>query len=86
MKDRIFHCDRCGICCTKLKLSNIYSELDSGNGICKFFDMSTKLCTIYENRPEICDVKAMYKYFKNMMTFNEYILSNERCCKRLKEM
>lgn len=86
MDSKIFRCNKCGICCTKLNMSSIYDELDNGIGICKYFDISTKLCSIYEKRPEKCNVIAMYRYFEKMMTFDEYIKVNEDCCKRLKEM
>ena len=86
MKNKIFNCDKCGICCTKLNLSDVYIDLDNGSGVCKYFDTATKLCSIYENRPEKCNVIEMYRYFEKTMTFEEYIIRNEESCRKLKEM
>lgn len=55
----MFYCDCCGLCCMNLSKSEIYSDLDRGDGICKYFDMDSKLCTIYEERPEKCNVDKM---------------------------
>lgn len=82
----MFNCDKCGICCTKLNLSDLYSELDDGRGTCIYFDKLTKLCSIYENRPEKCNISVMYRYFEKLMTFEQYITMNEESCRRLKEM
>jgi Fe-S-cluster containining protein len=86
VNNKIFNCDKCGICCTKLNLSDIYADLDTGNGVCKYFDVLTKLCSIYENRPDRCNIIVMYKYFEQSMTFKEYIEMNEQGCQKLKEM
>ena len=61
-------------------------ELDNGTGTCRYFDTSTKLCLIYENRPEKCNIIAVYGYFKKVMTFEQYIRMNEESCKKLKEL
>ncbi len=47
-------CDKCGICCKNLKLSDVYINLHNGDGICRYLDLETNLCTIYENRPILC--------------------------------
>lgn len=68
----MFYCDCCGLCCMNLSKSEIYSDLDRGDGICKYFDMDSKLCTIYEERPEKCNVDKMYNNFfryKNLLNF-----------------
>ena len=69
----MFRCDCCGECCRHLSLSEIYSDLDRGDGVCKFFDEDISLCTIYENRPIKCNVDAMFEtYFSQRMTREEY--------------
>lgn len=45
----MFECDSCGLCCMNIYKSEIYSELDRGDGVCKY--LSGNLCSIYENRP-----------------------------------
>lgn len=51
----MFICDKCGLCCMKIGESPIYSFLDRGDGICKYFDYDTKLCSIYDERPVMCN-------------------------------
>lgn len=80
-----FPCDRCGLCCQSIKGIELYKDLDDGSGTCKYFDINTKLCTIYYQRPEKCDVKAMYRYFSNQFTFEEWIEFNAIACYELKK-
>ena len=42
----MFKCDCCGCCCRNLQLSDLYSELDRGDGTCKY--LVGNLCSIYE--------------------------------------
>lgn len=82
----MFKCDKCGLCCMNLQKSEIYSYLDRGDGICRYFCEDTRLCKIYENRPEICNVDKMYiAYFSNDLTLDEYYEMNYNACKILKE-
>ena len=81
----MFYCDCCGLCCMNLSKSEIYSDLDRGDGICKYFDMDSKLCTIYEERPEKCNVYKMYNnFFIYKMTIEEYYRLNYKACNELK--
>ena len=80
-----FVCDKCGLCCQSLKWHELYKDLDDGTGICKYFDKTTNLCNIYYHRPEKCNVEAMYKYFADKLTFNEWINLNIISCQELKQ-
>ena len=61
----MFKCDKCGLCCQNLKKSYLYKDLDRGDGICKYYNTETKLCTIYSSRPLICNIEeSYYKYFR----------------------
>lgn len=83
----MFQCDCCGQCCRNIASSSIYSSLDRGDGICKYFDDKTSLCSIYENRPIKCNVDAMYDiYFVNIMTKKEYYDLNYKFCEKLKKL
>ena len=83
----MFYCDCCGLCCMNLSKSEIYSDLDRGDGICKYFDMDSKLCTIYEERPEKCNVDKMYNnFFRYKMTIEEYYRLNYKACNELKNL
>ncbi len=71
-----------------LQKSDVYSDLDRGDGICKFFDMESKLCSIYIDRPDKCNVDKTYKiFFQKKMSLEEYYqLNYEACCKLKKEV
>lgn len=82
----MFICDCCGICCMRVSSSPIYSDLDRGDGICRYFNSKTKLCNIYENRPSKCNVDKIYEvYFKNKMSKEEYYKLNYSACEKLKK-
>jgi len=80
MKDK-FICSRCGLCCMQLHRNKMYKELDRGDGICKHFNVETKLCEIYLERPIICRIDDMYeKYFIQFFTKVEYYNLNYTYC------
>lgn len=82
----MFKCDKCGLCCRNLKKSSIYKELDKGDGICKYYDIDSKLCTIYSKRPLICNIdKSYYNYFQTFLSLDKYYELNYEVCKKLKK-
>lgn len=56
------------------------------DGSCSQFDATTSHCKVYETRPLVCNVQAMYeKYFKpNGTTEEEYMVANTRSCLALR--
>jgi Fe-S-cluster containining protein len=92
-----FPCIKCGLCCQSIKNVHFLAEYDNGNGVCRY--LVDNICSIYNERPEICNVEQMYYlYFKKSMNENEFILANLNsclqlakekrdlpCCKRLQE-
>lgn len=81
----MFVCDKCGLCCRKVSENAIYAELDRGDGICKFFDEMSKLCTIYEDRPLLCNVSKSYELiFQGIISREEYEERNQESCRKLK--
>lgn len=81
----MFVCDKCGLCCRKVSESIIYMELDRGDGICMYFDELSKLCTIYKDRPLLCNVgKAYEQMFQGVITREEYERLNQESCRKLK--
>lgn len=79
----MFKCDKCGLCCKNLQLSEIYSDLHNGDGICKY--LKENECSIYENRPLLCRVDECYeKIFKKLYSIEEYYEFNYKICKYLK--
>ena len=58
--------------------------LDRGDGVCKYLDGN--LCSIYESRPDICNIEKGYElFFDGIMTKEEYYSLNMQACKILKE-
>lgn len=79
----MFKCDMCGECCRNLKESELYAELDRGDGICKYLEGN--LCSIYENRPLLCRIDESYNtFFKETVNIEEYYRLNYEACKILK--
>lgn len=79
----MFSCDRCGCCCRNLDKSDVYVELDRGDGTCKYLIGND--CSIYENRPILCRVDECYElYFKNQLEKEEYYRLNKDMCKKLR--
>jgi hypothetical protein len=39
----VFKCDHCGLCCMNISGSQLYEDLDRGDGICVHLDCETKL-------------------------------------------
>ena len=79
-----FICDKCGLCCENLNLSHEYDDLNDGTGTCIYFDRETRLCTIYENRPEKCNIEASYYRFENQYSYHDYLKLNYESCRSLK--
>lgn len=86
METQKFYCDRCGYCCQNLQLSHFYDDLNDGTGTCIYFDRRTHLCTIYENRPDKCNVKKAYQFVRDILSWDEYMKLNYESCRKLKEM
>ena len=84
MSSQEFYCDKCGLCCQNLNRSSLYDDLNDGNGICVHFDTKSRLCGIYDERPDKCNVKEYYKYVAERYTYEEYINLNIASCKNLK--
>ena len=80
----MFKCDKCGECCRNLKMSDVYSDLDRGDGICKY--LNGNLCSIYENRPKKCRIDdSYYEFFKDSMTLEGFYDANYKMCEEFKK-
>lgn len=81
----MFLCDRCGCCCRNLDKSELYAQLDRGDGTCRY--LSGNICSIYENRPLLCRIDECYEtYYHKIMDRNEYDNLNMEECKILKKL
>ena len=82
----MFLCDKCGCCCRKVGTSPIGKYLALENGICKYLDTATNLCTIYNERPIFCNVDKYYELFlANQMTKDVFFNLNKQICKELQK-
>lgn len=78
-----FPCLKCGACCRKI--GNIYPELEGPDGSCIYLS-SDNLCTIYPDRPLLCNIDKFYeKFLKNKISREEYYRMNLEACKKLQE-
>lgn len=78
-----FQCDKCGLCCRNIGRIPQLREYDDGNGACKY--LQNNLCSIYEDRPEICRVDVMYdRYFREQYSKDEFYELNYEGCRELK--
>ena len=82
----MFICERCGLCCKAVSRSDLYKHLDRGDGVCIYFDSASKLCSIYDDRPLICNVEKMYDaHFFKIMSYDEYLKINKEACEILRK-
>lgn len=80
-----FHCDRCGICCRKVGKFPFMKEFDRGDGTCRHLT-DKNLCAIYDSRPEVCNVDALYeRLYAGKISREEFYRINERACEALKK-
>ena len=77
-----FQCDKCGICCKLLKGIQQLAAFDRGDGVC--IHLKNNLCSIYDTRPDICNVEKMYASFKGKMSEEEYLKLMTDSCLALK--
>ena len=81
-----FPCNACGKCCQRVNFSPQTAFLDRGDGICRYFDDQTNLCTIYETRPLVCRVKEYYQAFlSSQYSWEEFIRLNQEICQKLQK-
>ena len=77
-----FYCSQCGECCRHIDRVPQLADFDLGNGTCRY--LNGNLCSIYETRPDVCRVDAMYeKVFHSMYTRENYDAMNLSACREL---
>lgn len=82
---RVFPCNQCGLCCENVNLAEETRFLDRGDGTCKYHNATTKTCSIYTERPDICRVDRMYDLrYSHQYTWDEFINLNLQVCDSLK--
>jgi Fe-S-cluster containining protein len=83
----MFPCSGCGLCCQNIGHIEELKEFNRGDGVCKYYDFASKLCLIYETRPDICQIDTMYQkeYFQKF-TKEEFYKLNAEVCNKLQEL
>lgn len=78
----MFQCGRCGRCCRQVGKAKVNVDLDRGDGVCRFLNESTNLCSIYNNRPLICNIDRAYdEMYSDLITREEFYEINYEACK-----
>ena len=64
-----------------MERNHILRPLDRGDGVCRHFNETEKLCGIYPKRPLVCRVDDMYhEFFKDRMSLGEFYQANSDAC------
>lgn len=81
----MFPCQQCGTCCRVVGQSVFGRDLADADGVCKYLNRATNLCTIYAERPAICRVDEYYDaHYRDIMSRAAYYEENLRCCELLR--
>lgn len=60
-------------------------DFDSGDGTCKY--LRKNLCTVFEQRPNICRTEYMFrKYYSKTMTYAEFETKSLDACMQIKAL
>ncbi|MCG3746033.1 YkgJ family cysteine cluster protein [Vibrio cincinnatiensis] len=82
-----FPCSSCGLCCRRVNQSMETAFLDRSDGVCRYFDEQTHLCTVYEQRPLVCRVEDYYKEnLASSITWDAFIDLNVEICNELQRL
>ena len=81
-----FPCTKCGICCQNIQGIDSLSHLDRGDGCCIHYDTDNHSCTIYEERPLLCNIDLAYEELLKIHVKKDFYLLNAQSCNELQEM
>lgn len=83
----MFNCEQCGACCRNVGKTELGKQLALPNGICKYLNQKTNLCTIYKDRPIYCNVDKYYeKYLSDKISKQEFYNMNKKECDKLQKV
>ena len=82
----MFICEKCGRCCRNIDKIPELSSYHTGDGVCIYLT-DENLCSIYNMRPDICNIDRMYeKVYQYVVSREEYDKINMQGCKSLRQM
>lgn len=80
----MFACSKCGVCCKLIYRSHIIEKsMLKPDGSCKF--LIDNLCSIYENRPDYCNIELSYSKYFSHLSLDEYYNANLKICNNIQE-
>lgn len=81
-----YPCTKCGACCRLIYTSPLFDQdMQEDDGSCKY--LINNQCSIYEKRPEYCNIILMYeKYYKQDYNIDEFYSLNIKVCNELQDM
>jgi Fe-S-cluster containining protein len=80
-----FLCDGCGLCCKRIGHIPELSEFADSEGACTKLDSDGR-CSIYNDRPLICNISEYYKTeLSDKLTWHEFKSLNYEACEKLKD-
>lgn len=87
MDEALFPCSACGECCRRVGLSHETRFLATGTDTtCRYLDESRNLCSIYENRPDVCRIDRFYAdNLQNFIGKRRFYEENAALCNKWQE-
>ena len=83
----LFPCTGCGLCCQNISSVDELKSFDNGDGVCRYFDINLKFCTIYESRPDICKVDKMFELkYRKYFSKKDFYIQNADICNQLQTL
>ncbi len=76
-----FPCTIYGLCCKYI--SNILELIEFDNGYDTCTCLVNNLCSIYDHRPQICQVDMMFEKLFTYMDKSTFYLENLKICKTI---
>ncbi len=60
--------------------------LDRGDGTCRHYQQTTRQCSIYDNRPNICRVDVQFQqHYAALMSWKAFVDLNAEACRFLQK-
>ncbi len=82
----MFSCTKCGICCQNISQISELKNYDLGDGTCKYFNILSQECDIYDTRPTVCSIDKMYEVlYAKHFTKQEFYSLNSKACNLMQE-
>ena len=81
-----YKCENCGACCRHWNPARYNKEIVNEKGDCIYLDINTKLCTIYNNRPDFCRVNKWYNLHFSNIKWEHYTTQQILGCNILRKL